>query len=156
MAWRSWRDGRGDHPAPNEAEWIVEHTTSSGFEVWYCNLCCKEVASDNGHMNSDHHAKKAHWHLWEKKQSAAKATLAVQAPATNTSAVTANTWLPAEAPASTSGTAAASSASSVVVAAPAALAPATTQGGTIFIELPVAVAFALKDALERALAGRQQ
>jgi hypothetical protein len=108
------------------------------------------------HLASDHHAKKVHWHKWDKTQRASKAT----APATNTSAVTANTWLPAEAPASTSGTVAAataaSSASSVVVEAPAALAPATTQGGTIFIELPVAVAFALKDALERALAGRQQ
>jgi hypothetical protein len=152
MAWRSWRDGRGDHPAPNEAEWIVEDTNSSGYEIWYCNLCGKEVTSDNGHIASEVHAKQVHWYEWEKKKRASKAT----APATNTSAVTANTWLPAEAPASTSGTAAASSASSVVVAAPAALAPATTQGGTIFIELPVAVAFALKDALERALAGRQQ
>ena len=155
MAWRtSWL--RGPHPAPDEAEWIVAETNPSGYEIWYCTVCNKEVTSDNGHITSELHAKRVHWHEWEKKKRASKAT----APATNTSAVTANTWLPAEAPASTSGTVAAataaSSASSVVVEAPAALAPATTQGGTIFIELPVAVAFALKDALERALAGRQQ
>ena len=126
----AWSAGRGAHPAPNEAEWIVAHTTYGGWETWFCNLCQKEVTIDNGHIDSTHHANKVHWLKWRRQR---------EAPPPSAAAASSN-----------------ASASSVVVEAPAALAPATTQGGTILLELPVAVAVALKDALERALAGRQQ
>ena len=160
-----WAAGRGPHPAPHESEWIVEQVTSSCWEVWFCNLCHKEVTSENGHIGSKGHEKQVHWatqgrrHAPPPPTQAAPRGFAPEAPASKAaSAATAGAWLSsAEAPASqTSGAAAAASASAsasspVVVDAAAAPAPATAQGGTILIELPVAVAF---ERCPRACIGR--
>ena len=156
MAARRWAAGRGPHPAPHESEWVVEHVDSSGWEVWFCNLCRKEVTPDNGHVGSQGHENKVLWATQGRRTAqppptqAAPRSFAPEAPAPKASAATAGAWLSAESGAAAAASSSASASSPVVVNVAAA------QGGTITIELPVAVAFELKDALDRALAGRRR
>ena len=151
----NWND-RGPHPAPQESEWIVEGVNPAGYATWMCELCDKEVT--DGHLKTKAHQNKKSWKIWSLGSSPpgppAQAPPRDPAPpASNASSATAaSAWLTTPWPATSAASSASASSALVVIDAAA---PATAQGGTVRIELPVDVAFALKDSLDRALAGRR-
>ena len=155
---KKWWEEIGPHPAPDQQEWIVEKkNASSGCDVWFCNLCHKEVSPYNGHLDSIAHKKKVAWQTCRPDASPAPTQADPHSRANLVGPPAAASKRSAAPALPTSGAASANgSASSMVVDVGAALAPATAHGDTIRIELPVDVAVALAGALDCALATRRE